>query len=360
MSQTMPETMSAAVFKGKGRLEIEERPVPQLQGDDEVILEVGGVGICGSDLHIIDRPEGHPAKLGVIMGHEFAGRVATIGKGVKGLKPGDHVVVDPNPGCGKCKMCVRGFPNACIPLFTNPESPLPGFGRTPGMWWDGAMAKFVRMPAHHLHPISKHVPMWQAALFEPIGVIMNGMSKINFQVGESAVVLGAGPIGLLFVAMFKAAGASKVMVSDPAPRRRKVALACGADVVIDPNEEDVRQRVLAETNDDGADVSVEAVGWVFPLAVELVRFSGRVLVVGTQVEEVQFSPHSINSKELQIFGVFLMQHAMEAAVSILETGLLPLNQIVTHRLPLERVHEGLDLVRSGEAAKVVLEPIESA
>ena len=354
----MTDTMPAAVFKGKGRLEIEQRPVPHIQHDDEVILEVGGVGICGSDLHIIDRPEGHPAKPGVIMGHEFAGSVASVGNGVTNLKPGDHVAVDPNPGCGKCRMCVRGYPNACIPLFTNPETSMPGFGRTPGMWWDGGMASFVRMPAHHLHPIADHVPMWQAAMFEPIGVIMNGMSKLNFRVGESAAVLGAGPIGLLFIAMFKTAGASKVIVSDPAARRRQIALACGADVVIDPNEQDVRQCVLDETGQDGTDVSVEAVGWVFPLAVELVRFGGRVLVVGTQVEKVQFSPHSINSKELQIHGVFLMQHAMEASISILEAGLLPLDRIVTHRLPLEKVHEGLDLVRSGQAAKVVLLPNE--
>ena len=124
----MSDTMLAAVFKGEGRLEVEQRPVPKIQRDDDVILQVGAVGLCGSDLHIIDRPQGHPAKPGVIMGHEFAGRVVAVGEGVEGLNPGDHVAVDPNPGCGRCKMCRRGFPNACIPLFTNPESLLPGFG----------------------------------------------------------------------------------------------------------------------------------------------------------------------------------------------------------------------------------------
>ncbi len=354
----MADTMLAAVFKGEGRLDLEQRPVPQIQRDDEVILEVGGVGICGSDLHIIDRPEGHPAKPGVIMGHEFAGRVVAVGKGVEGLNPGDHVAVDPNPGCGKCSMCTRGFPNACIPLYTNPESPLPGFGLTPGMWWDGGMAKFVRMPAHHLYPIAKHVPMWHAAMFEPIGCVVNGMDKVSFQVGESAVVLGAGPIGLLFVAMFKAAGASKVIVSDPAVQRQQIARACGADVVVDPNKEDIKERVLAETDGEGADVAVEAVGWVFPLTIELVRFSGRVLVVGTQVKDVQFSPHPINSRELQIYGVILMKHTMHTVIKILEGGLLPMGEIVTHRLPLEKLHEGLELARRGEAAKVILMPSE--
>ncbi|OGR24221.1 MAG: hypothetical protein A2139_11060 [Desulfobacca sp. RBG_16_60_12] len=260
----MSNTMLAAVFKGEGRLELEQRPVPNIQRDDDVILQVGGVGICGSDLHIIYRPQGHPAKPGVIMGHEFAGRVVAVGKGVEGLNPGDHVAVDPNPGCGKCKMCRRGLPNACIPHFTNPEAPGPGWGLTPGQWWDGGIAEFVRMPAHHLYPIAKHVPMWQVAMFEPIGVAVNGIGKIGFRVGESAVVLGAGPIGLLFVALFKSGGASKIVVSEPTLRRREAALTCGADVVVDPSKEDIEQRVLAETNGEGADVAVEVVVGCFP------------------------------------------------------------------------------------------------
>ena len=229
---------------------------------------------------------------------------------------------------------------------------------TPGIFWDGGMTEFVRVPAHYVYPIGKHVPMWQAAVLEPLGIVVYSMNKINFQVGESAVVLGAGPIGLLAVAMLKAGGASKIIVSEPTPGRRQVALACGADVVVDPAKDDVRERVLAETNGEGVDVVMEAVGWLFPLAIDVVRPFGRVLQLGLPVEDVQFSLLKLALTEIQVYGSTLMKYTMDAVIKILEAGLLPLNEIVTHRLPLERVHEGIELARRGEAAKVVLMPTE--
>jgi len=357
----MTDTMLAAVFKGEGRLELEQRPVPKIQRDDDVILQVGGVGICGSDLHILEVPPKHPAKPGVILGHEFAGRVVEVGKGVDSLKAGDHVAVDPNPGCGKCKMCRNGLPNCCVPLYTpflTPEALGPQWTLTIGQFWDGGMAEFVRVPARYLYPIKKHVPMWQVAIFEPIGVVANSMNKANFQVGESAVVLGAGPIGLLAVSMLKAGGASKIIVSEPTPGRRQVALACGADVVVDPAKEDVRERVLAETNGEGVDVVMEAVGWLFPLAIDVVRPFGRVLQLGLPVEDVQFSLLKLALTEIQVYGSTLMKYTMDTVTRILEAGLLPLNEIITHRLPLEKVHEGIELAHRGEAAKVILMPTE--
>jgi len=354
--------MLAAVFKGEGRLELEQRPVPQIQRDDDVILQIGAVGICGSDLHILHVPQRHPAKLGVILGHEFGGRVVEVGKGVEGLKPGDHVAADPNPGCGKCQGCRNGLPCACENLFTpflTPEAIAPEWTLPPGQWWDGAMAEFMRIDARRLYPIGKHVPMWQVAMFEPIGVIVNGMSKINFQVGESAVVLGAGPIGLLAVCMLKANGASKIIVSEPTLRRRQAALACGADVVVDPNKEDVKERVLAETEGKGVHVAVEAVAGLLPLTIDLVRPFGRVMAIGMPLTgDVQVSPVKIVLYEIQIYGVILMKHTMDTVIRILEAGLLPLDEIVTERLPLEKVHEGLELARRGEAAKVILTPAE--
>jgi threonine dehydrogenase-like Zn-dependent dehydrogenase len=355
----MSRTMLAAVFKGNGRLDLEQRPVPQIQTDDDVILQVGGVGVCGSDLHILDVPPKHAARPGVILGHEFAGRVVEVGKNVTDLKQGDHVGVDQNPPCGKCEMCRMGLPNFCIPLFTNPYTKEPGWPYTPGQWWDGAMAEFVRVPAYYCYPLAKHVPMWQAAILEPIGCVVNGMSKINFQAGETAAILGGGPVGVIFTSLLKASGASKIIVSEPAPRRRQAASACGAHVVLDPTTEDVKERVLAETGGKGADVVVEAVGSMFPKTIELARVNGRVLLFGVDSSARGEVPQlAIVSKELQIFGVFLMKYTMPAAIKLIEAGLLPMSEIVTHRLPLEKVQEGIALARRGEAIKVVLTPNE--
>jgi threonine dehydrogenase-like Zn-dependent dehydrogenase len=354
--QIKDETMLAAVFKGNGRLELEQRPVPTIQNDDDVILEVGAVGVCGSDLHILAVPSEHPAKPGVILGHEFAGRVFQVGKAVKDLKPGDHVAVDQNPPCGKCEMCRQGLPNYCIPLFSNPEPPK-GWPYTPGQWWDGAMAKYVRIPSYYAYPLGKHVPMWQAAVLEPIGCVVNGMKKVNFRPGETAVVLGAGPAGLVYTSLLKTSGASKIIVSEPAALRRQAAVTCGAHVVVDPTKEDLRERVMAETNGQGADVVIDAVGRTFALALDVAANFGRVVVFGIDSRaRAEVAPVTITSKELQIFGVWLMKYTMPDAIRLLEAGLLPMDKIVTHRLPLEQVLEGIELARSGKGIKVIIEP----
>ena len=356
MNAERNETMLAAVFKGQGKLELEQRPIPHIQKDDDVIIEVGAVGICGSDLHILAVPSEHPAKPGVILGHEFAGRIAEVGKSVEDLKPGDHVAVDQNPPCGRCEMCRKGLPNFCVPLFSNPETPK-GWPNTPGQWWDGGLAKYVRVPAWYAYPIDKSVPMWQANVLEPIGCVVNGMHMLNLQAGETATVLGAGPAGLIFVSLLKAGGAAKVICSEPATRRREAAAVCGADVVIDPTEEDLQGRVLEETDGKGTNVVVDAVGRMFADTIELAAVAGRIAVFGIDSRaRSEISPVLITSKELQIYGVWLMKYTMPDAINILESGLLPMDQIVTHRLPLEEVHRAIELARTGQGIKVVIEP----
>jgi (R,R)-butanediol dehydrogenase/meso-butanediol dehydrogenase/diacetyl reductase len=183
------------------------------------------------------------------------------------------------------------------------------------------------------------------------------MNKADFQVGESAVVLGAGPFGLLFVCMLKAGGASKIIVSEPKARRAQAAKACGADIVIDPNKENPEERVMAETGGKGADVVIEAVGWLFPLSVKLVRMGGRVILFGLDTtSSPQVSPALIVVNEIKIFGAFMIKYTMPSSIKILEAGLLPVEKIVSHQLPLEKVHEDIKLTRSGEGIKVVLIP----
>ena len=157
----MTETMMAAVFKGEGKLVLEERPVPELKGPHDVKLEVKGVGVCGTDLHILEVPPRHPATEDVIMGHEFCGRVAEIGANVTSCIPGDHVAVEQNAACGHCEECRHGFPNACLSVLS---APVPGFSNTPGIFYDGALAKYIVIPDYMVHPVSPSVPWHHIAV----------------------------------------------------------------------------------------------------------------------------------------------------------------------------------------------------
>jgi len=353
----MGDTMLAAVFKGNGRLELEQRPVPKVREDTDVILQVGAVGICGTDLHMLDVPPKLTGKVGIIMGHEFSGRVTEVGKTVKMVKPGDHVAIDPNPPCGMCENCRSGLPNACIPHFENEVCP--GMPLTPGLYWDGGYAEYVRIPHHFCYRVDKSLPFWKVSLVEPLACAVSCMKKVSFMPGETAVVLGAGPIGLFFVGLLKASGALKVIVSEPAPVRARLAAACGADVIINPNKENVKDRVMAETEGKGAEVVIEAVGWLFPLCIELARTGGRIILFGvdtTARAEIDTTP--IISKELQIYGGFLTKYVMPLALRILQSGLLPVEKIVSHKMPLQKIHEGIALTRTGEGVKVMLIPNE--
>jgi (R,R)-butanediol dehydrogenase/meso-butanediol dehydrogenase/diacetyl reductase len=351
------ETMQAAVFRGDGRLELEERPVPKIEGADDVILDVGAVGICGTDLHILNVPPQHPGRVGIVMGHEFAGTVVAAGEAVSCVKPGDHVIVDQNAPCGACEMCRRGLPNACIPLSETPD--FRGMMNTYGIFQDGALAKYVRVKGRNVIPIADSVPMWQASMAEPLACCINGSNKAKVQPGESAVVVGAGPIGLLYVSLLKASGAGKLIAVEPSRRRQQAALACGATMIVDPTKDDIRERVLAETNGRGADVVVEAVGPMIDTCIQIAGPGARLIQFGHDESAwVKVPPARIVYKELQIFGVFLAKFTFESAKDLLEQGSLPLNQIVSHRLPLSRVHEGIELLRTGEAIKVIIHPGE--
>jgi threonine dehydrogenase-like Zn-dependent dehydrogenase len=346
--------MKAAVFKGEGKLVLEERPKPKLKRDTDALIRVTGVGICGTDLHILQVPPAHPAKLDIILGHEFTGEITELGSGVPDFRPGESVLVDPHPGCGVCAACKRGEPDCCMALYT-PEAP--GHVRTIGIFSDGAMTSYVTVPRQSLYKVSSKVPAHIAALAEPLACVINAFDKLAMRPGESVVVLGAGPIGLLFTSLFRSAGASKLIVSEPSDYRRQEAVNCGATTVVDPSKENLSEVVRQETGGEGPAIVVEAVGPLLPLAIELVGAHGRVLQFGHD-ETVQptVPVGTMLKKEVVIYGAFIGRHSFGRAARVMEMGILPLEHIVSHRLPLDRIHEGIDLLRKGRAIKVIIEP----
>jgi len=345
--------MLAAVFKGDGKLVLEDRPKPQIKQNNEVLLKVGGVGICGTDLHILQIPAAHPAKVGIILGHEFAGTIMEIGDGVKDFKPRDRVIVDPHPGCGVCLECRRGRPDLCSRLYS---AELPNHPNTIGIFSDGAMTSFVVVPEYSLYKIGYDVPFHLAALAEPFSCVVSAVDKLHIQPGDNVVILGAGPIGLFFTCMLKACGASNIIVSEIADDRQVAAKNCGATLVVDPNKEDLNEVVKRKLG-DGADVVVEAVGPMINQAISVVRNGGTILQFGhDELARPNIPVAEIVRKEIIIKGAFIGKFSFEKVAKILESNSLPLDKVVSHRLPLSKVHEGLDLLRKRQALKVILYP----
>ena len=334
--------MRAAVFKGQGVVVLEDVPEPRVEADDDVVIEVEACGVCGTDLQILNVPPGHPADAGVVMGHEFIGRIRAVGANAGDLRVGQRVTVDPDPKCGVCGPCRAGRPASCENV------------RALGIFRDGALARLVKAPADAVFPLSDAPPAAIAALIEPLACVVNGVNKANPRPGESAVIFGAGAIGCLFLAMFKAAGAGPVLVVEPQAARAAVATVVGADAVVAPGELDERRRALMP---HGADIVVDAVGSQFGTAVEHAALGGRIVLFGqNQTARPPIHQYTITERSLTVLGSYVTAFTFPTAIRLVETGALNLEPIVTHVLPLERLAEGLDLLRSGAATKVVVTP----
>lgn len=349
--------MRAAIFQGPQLpLKLEDRDIPQLQSDDDVLIKVGGVGICGSDLAVLQSAEKHPALPGIIFGHEFCGEIVEIGADVKSVKIGDHVAVNQNPGCGKCYMCREGYPNACERMFDNPKAPSNDWPNTPGQWWDGGMANYVRVPSYFCYPIDKSVPLHHVAAFEPLGVVLNAISKVKPQPGETSVVFGGGAIGLFAAAILKLSGAAHIIGVEMVEERKKLLKDCGADHVLDPRVDDVNKIVRELTGGHGAHVAVECVGMCLPQAVDVLRHGGRLAQIGLPSREITWKPLKLCSKEIEIYGSYLMKNSANKAVELLENRQLPIDKIVTHVFPLEEANKAIETARAGIGGKIVIQP----
>lgn len=339
----MAATMPAAVLADVGQLAVVERPLPALRGPADVLLDVQACGICGTDLQILSTPPGHPATVGVVLGHEFVGVVREAGPEVTSLGVGDRVVVATNVSCGQCVWCRRGLANHCERFTTH------------GIFVDGGLAPCVAVPASNCYPIAAHVPSHLAALAEPLSTVVNGLRVADVFPGETAVVIGAGPVGLMFVALLKLAGATVIAI-EPAERRAALAATLGADRVVNPEREDAVRITREATEGLGADVAVDAVGSQLPTALELVRKAGRVVLFGiNERARAEVAQARITRDELRLYGAFVGQDVFPAAIRLLEQGRIDLEPLVTHRIQLGELPAAVEELRAGRAVKVQVE-----
>lgn len=336
--------MRAAVFEGRGQVSVLERPDPRPSGPDDVVIKIAANGLCGSDLRALATPPEMIYETGVVIGHEFTGTVVDVG-GEVALSVGDRVVVHPNIWCQTCWYCRSGHTNLCDRFVHI------------GSMRDGGAAEFCVVPERLVYRVPETMPFETAALTEPLACVLNGTRQAAVHPGESVLVLGGGPIGLLYVMLFKAAGANPLIVSEPAPHRAEWARSLGADEVIDPRESDVADAVHELTEGRGADVAVDSVGALLGDAVRSVRKAGRTFVFGLNERvEQSLRPAALAYGEISISGVYIARGTFPLAVSLLTENRLGFDRLVTHSLRLEQFDEAIELLRTGEAVKALVVP----
>jgi len=336
--------------KGKGLVEMREVPEPKIK-EDEVLIEVKAVSVCGSDLHIYH--DSHPYWPPMILGHEFSGVIAEVGKEVKGWKVGDRIVTETRTGsCGVCYICQSGFPQGCEQK------------RAYGIGINGAYTKYVAGPARLLHRLPENVPFEVGAVIEPTAICVTSiLERSQLQAGESVIITGPGPIGLISLAIGKAAGVKIIGVTgrsvDEGLRFEK-AKELGADFTINVDQEDPVKKVLEMTDGLGVDILIETSGGGKAIyqAFEMVRRFGRVCAIGISGKEEVPIPYDRGIfKALRYDFCFSSSWtAWEKAIALISKGLLPAQKFITHKLPLEKWEEAFHLLENLQAAKVILIP----
>ncbi|MET0195869.1 erythritol/L-threitol dehydrogenase [Rhodococcus sp. RS1C4] len=358
---TIPEKMQAVVCHGPEDYRLEEVPVP-VPGPGEALVRVEAVGICASDLKCYHGAakfwgdENRPAwaETDVIPGHEFVGEIVVIDDEASArwnVSVGDRVVSEQIVPCWKCRFCLRGQYHMCAP------HDLYGFKRrTPG-----AMASYMVYPAEALvHKVSKDIPAAHAAFTEPLSCSLHAVERAGITFDDVVVVAGCGPIGLGMIAGARAKNPAHVIALDMQPEKLALAKECGADIVVDIRNEDAEKIVKDLTDGYGADVYLEGTGHptAVPQGLNLLRKLGTYVEYGVFGSDVTVDWSIISDdKELDVLGAHLGPYCWPAAIRMIESGVLPMDKICTHQLPLADFQKGLDLVGSGaESVKVSLIP----
>ncbi len=348
----MSETMSAVVqfdLKPKA-VELRELAVPEI-GDEDVLLEVGGVSVCGSDVHQYHNTHSWPVRTPVVLGHEFGGVVARAGNRVKGFKEGDRVVSETAASiCGNCVYCRTGDYNLC------PSRKGFGYGI------DGAMAGFVRVPERCLHSIPDSLPFSRAALTEPCCVAYNCVTvNSHIRPGDFVVVLGPGPIGLLAAQMARLNGAGTLIVAGMTRDlpRLEVARQLGATHAVDVQTTDLVSMIREIGDGLGADLVIDAAGASSALktAFEITRPSGQITKVGWGPQPLGFSLDPLVQKAITLQGSFshTFKH-WEQVVAMLADNQIDLDPIISRVARLDEWQDCFDGMHDGTYVKAVLEP----
>ena len=311
--------MKAVLLTEVGKLEVKEIPTPT-PGAGELVIKMLACGICGTDRHILKGE--HPAKMPLVLGHEFGGEVTAIGAGVD-FKVGDLVSVDPNIVCGTCDHCKAGRTAHCRNL------------EALGVTMNGGFAEYVLLPKSQAYLVPKTVNPLHLGLVEPLACCIRGMDLAEMKGGERVAVLGGGSMGMLVIQLAKLAGASEIVLITRQKARRDVAMQLGATSTIDPTTQDV----TAILKDMDVSFEVAGVSETFHQACAITRSGGTVLVLGVAPnhERVQFSVYDLVIRGLRIIGSYINPFTQARAAELIASGKLNLDPIISRTVSLDEL-----------------------
>lgn len=327
--------MKVAVMLGIGKMGFEERDIPQPK-DDEVLVKLEYVGICGSDLHYYESGAigDYVVKPPFVLGHEPGGTVVEVGKNVTHLNVGDRVALEPGKTCGHCEFCKTGRYNLCPDVV---------FFATPPV--DGVFQEYVAHEAGLCFKLPDNVSTMEGALIEPLAVGFHAARQGGAQAGQVAVVTGAGCIGLVSMMALKAMGVSKVYSVDVMDKRLDKALELGADGVINGSREDAVKKVMELTGGMGCDLVIETAGTEITTrqAVQMTKKGATIVLVGySKTGEIKMPISLALDKELTFKTVFRYRHIYPMAIDAVASGRVNLKGIVTNEFALDDIQEAMD------------------
>ncbi|RED66441.1 alcohol dehydrogenase catalytic domain-containing protein [Cohnella phaseoli] len=344
--------MKAAVLEQLERMALKEVPTPEVDADS-ILMKVEAVGICGSDIRIY-RHGNSRVQLPQILGHEAAGRVVAVGANVTRFSVGDRICLGADVPCGECVFCEAGIGNNCQINYAM------------GYQFAGSFAEYVllnKMVVNYgpIHKIGDGISYEEAALAEPLACVLNGLELSQVKLGDTVVVIGAGPIGMMLVEVAMKMGARVLLVNRSRPRL-EIAKRLGAAAYICSGDEDAVQRVLDETGGLGADVVITCNPSPESQvdAIRMAKNRARVNFFGGLPKDraiVPLDTNLIHYKELFVHGAHgsLPRHHQQA-VELINNGIIDMSKFISHRFPLERIEEAIRVAESHEGLRVIVKP----
>ena len=345
--------MKSLLLSEYSHLEIADMPIPAV-GPEEVLVRVEACGICGSDVHGYDGSSGRRIPP-IVMGHEAAGIVAAVGPGVQGFKEGDRVTFDSTVYCGKCQYCARGEINLC----DNRQV----IGVSCGDYRrHGAFAEYVAIPQRILYPLPANFDFAEAAMLEAVSVGLHAVRVSQVKGGETALVIGAGMIGLLTLQAARAAGCSRVFITDVDATRLNLAKQVGADAALHLSGADLIAGIMKLTGGQGVDLAYEAVGRneTVAAAIDCTRKGGTVTLVGNIVPEVTLPLQKVVTRQIRLQGSCASAGEYPQAIELIANGKIQVKPLITAVASLEEGPRWFERLHAREPnlMKVILTPRE--